>query len=137
MGKECQNIYRKARDEAGFTREKVYALTSISDSSLKAYESGKTVPGDDVVLLLCEVYRADWLGLEHLVKHNPIIRRFAETPPAGRLCDNLVRFQKEKADVDHLMPALFGEACNGSLKALSRSELREMIGSAMALLASA
>ncbi len=137
MDKECLNIYKKARLEAGFTREQVYALTNISDSSLKAYESGKTIPGDETVLILCEAYKAEWLGLEHLAKTNPIIKRYATAIPIRGLCENIARFQAEKADVDNIITEIIRMACDGKLEPKARKELSELAGSAMALLAAA
>ncbi len=59
MQKQRKNIYRIARECTGYTREEAAELLYISTRSLADYESGKTVPPDDVVCRMIEVYKAE------------------------------------------------------------------------------
>ncbi|MFS8542113.1 MAG: helix-turn-helix transcriptional regulator, partial [Tissierellales bacterium] len=66
MKKRCRNIYRIARKSAGYTQEEAAELLHVSPRSLSDYEQGKTIPPDDVVCKMVEIYGARWLGYEHL-----------------------------------------------------------------------
>ncbi|WP_302783735.1 helix-turn-helix domain-containing protein [Adlercreutzia equolifaciens] len=59
--KDTRTIYQKSRDKAGLSRsEAVKAIAAagedISESSLKDYETGKTVPKPKNVKILADVY---------------------------------------------------------------------------------
>lgn len=61
-----RNIYQSAREGAGLTQENAAELFCISAESVRAYESGKRIPPDSVVIRMIEVYHSDYLGYQHL-----------------------------------------------------------------------
>lgn len=61
-----QNIYQSARECAGLTQEMAAELFGISVESVRAYECGKRIPQDPVVIRMIEVYHSDYLGYQHL-----------------------------------------------------------------------
>lgn len=65
MDKRCPNLYQRARLSTGLTQERAAELLGLSPESLKQYEGGKTVPKDETVARMVEVYRLPWLALEH------------------------------------------------------------------------
>ena len=66
MPKGSGNIYQTARKAAGLTQEAAAERLAVSDTSIRAYESGERLPGDDVVARMCAVYGVQFLGLQHL-----------------------------------------------------------------------
>lgn len=60
------NIYQVARRAAGLTQEAAAERLAVSDTSMRAYETGQRLPGDDVVARMCAVYNTQYLGLQHL-----------------------------------------------------------------------
>ncbi|MFL0198417.1 helix-turn-helix domain-containing protein [Clostridium sp. WILCCON 0269] len=66
MVQEYRNIYQIARESAGLTQEKSSELLDISVDSLRAYESGKRIPPDKVVIKMIEIYNTQYLAYQHL-----------------------------------------------------------------------
>lgn len=65
MDKRCPNLYQRARLSTGMSQERAAELLGLSVESLKQYEGGRTVPKDETVAKMVEVYRLPWLALEH------------------------------------------------------------------------
>lgn len=65
MDKRCPNLYQRARLSTGMSQERAAELLGLSVESLKQYEGGKTVPKDETVAKMVEVYSCPWLALEH------------------------------------------------------------------------
>ena len=65
MDKRCPNLYQRARLSTGMSQERAAELLGLSPESLKQYEGGKTVPKDETVAKMVEVYSCPWLALEH------------------------------------------------------------------------
>lgn len=65
MDQRCPNLYQRARLSTGMTQERAAELLGLSVESLKMYETGRTVPKDETVARMVEVYRLPWLALEH------------------------------------------------------------------------
>lgn len=66
MQKNQPNIYQLARTGAGLSREKAAEVLDLSVSSVKAYETGETVPPNETVVLMTKRYGANWLPIKHL-----------------------------------------------------------------------
>lgn len=65
MDKRCPNLYQRARLSTRMSQERAAELLGLSPESLKQYEGGKTVPKDETVARMVEVYSCPWLALEH------------------------------------------------------------------------
>ena len=59
------NIYQRGRKATLLTQEEAAERLHISPETLKRYEGGRLTPPDETVALMCEVYGARWLALEH------------------------------------------------------------------------
>lgn len=66
MARDGGNIYQTARKAAGLTQEAAAERLAVSDTSIRAYETGDRLPGDDIVARMCAVYDTQYLGLQHL-----------------------------------------------------------------------
>lgn len=65
MERKYPNLYQRARLSTGMSQERAAELLELSPESLKQYEGGKTVPKDETVAKMVEVYHLPWLALEH------------------------------------------------------------------------
>ena len=66
MPRDNGNIYQAARKAAGLTQEAAAERWAVSVESMRAYETGLRLPGDDVVTRMMAVYDAQYLGAQHL-----------------------------------------------------------------------
>ena len=65
MAPQYPNIYQRGRKTTLLTQEEAAERLGISPETLKRYEGGRLTPPDETVALMCEVYGARWLALEH------------------------------------------------------------------------
>lgn len=56
MQNGSSNIYQTARKAAGLTQEAAAERLALSVESLRAYETGQRIPGNDIVARMCAVY---------------------------------------------------------------------------------
>ena len=66
MQNGSSNIYQTARRAAGLTQEAAAERLALSVESLRAYETGQRIPGNDIVARMCAVYDTQFLGVQHL-----------------------------------------------------------------------
>jgi transcriptional regulator with XRE-family HTH domain len=76
MKRSCENIYKNARNFAGLTIERAAELIGVALRTLSGYEKGEYIPPADIVCIMCEVYRADWLAYQHLQSSNPLGQKY-------------------------------------------------------------
>lgn len=65
MPQDNRNIYKTARQSAGYSQEQAAELLEISVESVRAYETGQRVPPDQTVAVMARRYDTPWLKLEH------------------------------------------------------------------------
>lgn len=61
-----RNIYKTAREAKGLTQEAAAEKLGISETSIRAYETGQRIPPVDVVDLMVIAYDSQLLGIQHL-----------------------------------------------------------------------
>lgn len=66
MSTDNRNIYQTARKAAGLTQEAAAERLALSVESLRAYETGQRIPGNEIVAAMCTVYNTQFLGVQHL-----------------------------------------------------------------------
>lgn len=141
MKNRCLNIYKKARVDAKLTREEAVELLHVSIRSLADYESGKTIPGCEVVCLMAEAYRADWLGYKHLKYSTEVGKRYLPELELTDLARSVLKLQKEVSDVTQINGKMIEVACDGVVEEHEtekwqkvQKEISEMAAAAMAVL---
>ena len=70
-----RNIYKAAREARGLTQEAAAERLGISDSSIRAYETGQRIPPNDVVDDMVLAYDSQLLGIQHLRASADMARR--------------------------------------------------------------
>lgn len=111
MQNKRENIYKMARKAAKLSREKAAEAVYISPRSLADYESGKTVPPDDVVCRMAEAYRARWLEYDHLKQTSPVGQRVLPDLDATNMPMAILMLQNEMDEVQRSMPDIVSMAC--------------------------
>lgn len=66
MAHDARNIYQIARKTAGLTQEAAAERLALSVESLRAYETGQRIPGNDIVGAMMSVYNTQYLGIQHV-----------------------------------------------------------------------
>jgi len=140
MKRHCENIYKNARKVAGLTQEQAAEQLYISVRSLAEYEAGRTIPPDDVVCRMVEVYKAKHLAYLHLKQSTEVGRRFLPELHILDLPRSVLRLQKEVADVNGIHREMVEVVCDGMVEEHEHEtwqsiekELMEMIGAGLSV----
>lgn len=90
-------MYARHRNAAGLTQEKAAELLGCAVRTVQAYESGEIIPPDFVVALMCDVYPAPMLALEHLRASSSmgraLIPEVSRLPLAQAACQLIYQIQ--------------------------------------------
>lgn len=98
MDKEYRNIYQIARESAGLTQEKSSELMDISVDSLRAYEGGKRIPPDHVVIKMIEIYNTQYLAYQHLKTSAEVGKKYLPKIEITELSTAILKLQTEVKD---------------------------------------
>ena len=142
MKSDYTTIYGRYRKAAGLTQERAAELLGVTVRSVAAWERGESVPPDQRVLAMADIYSAPTLCIEHL-RFNVAIARdvlppvpYVHLPQAVcQLCAAMQKLQNEHAGdkllaiaadgrVDEMEQAQFVELAN---------DLDDVIAAALAL----
>lgn len=72
MERESGIIYLNARRAAGLTQERWSEMIGCSPDSVRNYEAGTQIPGDDIVRAMCEVSGMGILAYWHLCRKSAL-----------------------------------------------------------------
>ncbi|WP_195603833.1 helix-turn-helix domain-containing protein [Clostridium tyrobutyricum] len=98
MDKEYRNIYQIARESAGLTQEKASELMDISVDSLRAYESGRRIPPDHIVIKMIEIYNTQYLAYQHLKTSAEVGQKYLPKIEITDLSTSVLKVQTEIKD---------------------------------------
>jgi len=138
MKRECCNIYKFARKNAGLTQEEAAELLHISVRSLADYEAGRTIPPDDIVCNMVEIYKARWLAYSHLKYSTMVGQRYLPELSLTDLPRSVLKLEKEVRDLENINGELVAIACDGEIDEQERpmwqriiKEINEVAGAAL------
>ncbi len=141
MNKNCQNIYKAARESAGFTQEEVSQLLNVCCRSVSEYETGKTIPNDDIVCAMIEVYGTRYLAYMHLKRSMEVRKRFLPEIDVGDLAKLVLRWQKKVGDLHRISGQIMKIACDGKFDGEEKAgwidvekKINEVAGAALSLI---
>ena len=140
MKGKCLNIYKTSRLTAGITQEHAAELLYISTRSLADYETGRTVPPDDVVCRMIDTYGCKHLGYVHLKQNTKVGQRFLPDINLADLPSSVLRLQKEVGDLSDINRDMLDIACDGVVDEGEErrwmsvtKEIKEVAGAALAV----
>lgn len=140
MKRMCRNIYKAARHNTDLTQEQAAEMLNVSPRSLSDYEQGRTIPNDDIVCKMIEIYGTDWLAYEHLKQSTEIGKRFLPDIDFTDLAKSVLRLQKEVRDLETVNNDMIDIACDGIIEEHETrkwqnvvKEINEMVGAALAV----
>ncbi|MBN1042540.1 XRE family transcriptional regulator [Clostridium botulinum] len=113
MLQEYRNIYQIARESTGLTQERACELLDISVDSVRAYEGGKRVPPDRVVIKMIEIYNAQYLAYQHLKTSAEVGQKYLPNIEIKDLPLAMLRLQKEVSDFIKLKDEMIEITCDG------------------------
>ena len=123
------------------TQEEAAERLYISSRSLLEYEAGRTIPPDDVVCRMVEVYDAKHLAYLHLKNATEVGRRFLPDLHLLDLPTSVLRLQKEVKDVMDINHYIVDVACDGKVDEHEigiwqsiEKELAEMVGAGLSVI---
>ena len=115
MKANCQNIYKAARNSASLVQSKASILLNVSGRSLTDYETDKTIPPDDIVVAMIEVYKAPWLALRHLKKSTLVGQKCLPDFTITDLPRAVLKLKKEINDIIEMDNLIVELACDGQI----------------------
>ena len=140
MQDHSQNIYRIPRVKANLTQERAAELIPVSVESIRAYETGQTVPPDDAVFRMVIIYDAPILAHQHLGNKSELSRKYLPQIAEKDLPSATIGMMKELADVINQQQALIAIACDGKVTVDEKptadsikKDIRELIATLTAL----
>lgn len=140
MHKKHRTIYELARSYTDFTREVAAELLSVSYESLRDYESGKTKPASDIVLLMIAIYETPWLSYLHKTSDR-LGEAYLPKIEIRDLPTSVLVLQKEMLDIQNISPDMIEITCDGRIDKHEKSkwqnvrkELSELAGAALSVL---
>jgi DNA-binding XRE family transcriptional regulator len=98
MQSDPRNIYQIVRKAAGYTQERAAEILDISPESIRAYETGITIPPNKVVSSMIEIYNAQYLAYQHLIYSSNIARLCLPELDLKDLPCAILHLQKEVTD---------------------------------------
>jgi len=122
MQDKKRNIYQIARADKGITQEKAAELLCVSVESLRAYETGRTVPPNDIVCAMIEVYGTQYLAYQHLVFSSEVARHCLPKIEFKDLPEAVLNVLKEVSDFVKCRDGLIDIAADGKISEEERPE---------------
>lgn len=100
-----KTIYKTCREAAGYTQERAAELLNVGVRSLARWETGETLPPDDIVYAMVMLYNSQYLAVEHLRKASqlgayvlPPVEHCNLQTATIRLINRVMRFAEEHRD---------------------------------------
>ncbi|MCC5467657.1 helix-turn-helix domain-containing protein [Pelosinus baikalensis] len=95
MQKKGRTIYQTARLYTDFTQESASERLNISCKSIGAYERGETIPPDEIVIAMVELYHTPWLPYMHLKLNNAVAKKYLPDIQLRDLSSSILDLQVE------------------------------------------
>jgi transcriptional regulator with XRE-family HTH domain len=120
MSQEYRNIYQIARESTGITQEKAAELIDVSVESIRAYESGKRIPPDKIVIRMIEIYDSRYLAYQHLKTSAEVGQAYLPDVELKDLPTAILRLLKEITDFVNLRDEIVDITCDGLISAAEK-----------------
>jgi transcriptional regulator with XRE-family HTH domain len=128
MQDHSRNIYRIPRVKANLTQERAAELLPTSVESVRAYETGQTMPPDDIVCRMVIIYDAPELAYQHLMNKSEAARMCLPNVEIRDLPAAMLRLQKEVTDFIKCRDDLIDITCDGVITPEERPRFDQIVG---------
>ena len=129
MQADYRNVCKIGRKTAGMTQERWAEALDISVESVRQYETGKTMPGDDTVVRMVEITGMAVLGYWHLQNKSRMASAIlpeVDTIPLPQAVIQLILRIRDFAEA-HRTDKLMEIAADGKIDALEREEFDAIV----------
>lgn len=126
MNRRYRSIYQLARNNAELTQEQAAELLNIGTRTLAGYESCNPIPNGDIVDKMVEIYKAKWMGYEHLRLSTKVGKRCLPEINIEDIAKSVLVLQKESGDVETIKPSMIKIACDGRIETHEEREWNEI-----------
>lgn len=141
MNIDCRSIYKLARDIAGLTQKDAAERIGVSIRTLAGYEALKPIPHSDIVNNMVNVYKANWLGYEHLRSTSELGKSCLPKIAFKSIAESVLMFQKEVNDLESINNDMINIACDNLIHDHEKDrwtsitkEIEEVAGAALSLI---
>lgn len=123
-----KSIYQIARVAKGYTQEKAAEFLNISVDSLKAYESGRTIPNDDIVFNMADIYDAHHLKPQHM-RNSSILGRtvIPEFKTGENVSTAILNLFKEHGDINQFKDKLIEIGADGVIGENEQETMKQVV----------
>ena len=123
---EYRNIYQVARESTGLTQEKSSELMDISVDSLRAYEGGKRIPPENIVINMSKIYNCPYLWLQHYQINTLMGKEIFSEVQIKILAEAVLTVLYKCEDLKKIRELMMKISCDGKIDS-SESEAWEQI----------
>lgn len=141
MNIEYENIYKTAREAIGISQEEAAYRLEVSCRTVSNCETFTSVPKEELVLKMIEVYEAPWLAYMYFKRSTLLGRKYLPEIDLTDLARSVLKFQKELGDIRKVTPDLIDVACDGVIELHEedkwnkvQKEIIDFIGAGVAVL---
>jgi len=136
-----KNIYKTSGKNAGITQDEAAYRIGISTRSIIDYETGQTIPKDDIVCAMAELYNSPHLIWQHLKTNTAYSKYLPDIELNSELSRSVLKLQKETNRMVNAQSEIIDIACDGEIthdEAITwdkvRGNLKDLAGAALSLL---
>ena len=127
MNKRDGNIYKSARKTAGFTQERWAEILDLSVESIRLYETGRSLPTDEIATKMADLSGIGMLGLWHLKEKSGIANDVIPDVEAVELPQAVIQLICEIRDFKQNADELLTIAADGYVSVEERSVYNEIL----------
>lgn len=127
MVQEYRNIYQLAREGTNFTQEKSSELLNISVDSLRAYEGGKRVPPENIVINMCKLYNRPYLVLQHYQTNTLIGKEVFSKVQVKQLAEAVLAFLDKCENLGNIRALMIKISCDGVIDESEREDWNKVM----------
>ncbi len=127
MAQEYRNIYQSAREGTGLTQEKSSELLDISVDSLRAYEGGKRIPPENIVIYMAKIYNCPYLILQHHQTNTLIGKELFQNVQVKYLAEAVLTFLDAFDDLERIKKLMIKISCDGEIDESEKDDWNQIM----------
>ncbi|OOM75479.1 helix-turn-helix transcriptional regulator [Clostridium sp. BL-8] len=122
-----RNIYQLAREGTGLTQEKSSEILDISVDSLRAYEGGKRIPPENIVVDMAKIYNCPYLILQHHQTNTLIGKELFQNVQVKYLAEAVLTFLDAFEDLEKIKKLMIKISCDGEIDESEKDDWKKIM----------